>query len=591
MTATIEAVRGRALSALRPPPRLALDRWAEQNIRLPAGVSAIPGTFRLWPYQVGIARAISDPLLPRVSVLKSARIGYTVLLNAAIGHFVTNEPSPILAVLPVESDCHDWLVSEIEPTFEASPALRRALTENVGGRDRMLSRRFAGGSLRIVAAKAPRNLRRVTARVVLMDEIDGMETSPEGDPVDLASMRSQTFADRKIIVGSSPTLEETSRICRLYEQSDKRVFEVPCPECGAFHEIAWRDIRWPEGMPATAFYRCPHCDGEIGEVHKRAMIEAGEWRITAPEVEGHAGFRINSLVSLSRNARWGALAQEFLIAKQHPDKLQPFINLILGEPWRGTGEEIDPDSLRGKAEDFGLDAIPAEVRWITAGVDVQRDRLEILYCGWSSDGDISVLGQDVVFGDPQGSELWSELDDLLRETWAHPFGGGLGIDAAAVDAGDGETFAAVVDFCQPRHGRRIYAVKGAAGTRPALATTKTANKKRLAIVGVDPLKGRVVALLTGGAGIRFSDRLEPRFFDEVASERRVIRYRKGVPEAQWHRIPGRAAEGLDCLVYAVAIRERIKGSADRREAQLREVPEAVPARKPTLRRPKWIQAR
>ena len=286
---------------------------------------------------------------------------------------------------------------------------------------------------------------------------------------------------------------------------------------------------------------------------------------------------------------WGVLAQEFLIAKEHPDKLQPFINLVLGEPWRGTGEEIDPDSLRGKAEAFGLDAIPGEVRWITAGVDVQRDRLEILFVGWSATGEIFILGQDVIFGDPQGAELWKELDEMLRQTWAHPFGGALGIDAVAIDAGDGENFAVVVGFCHSRHGRRIYAVKGQAGTRPALATSKTANKKRLAIVGVDSLKGRVAALLTGGAGIRFSERLEPRFFDEVTSERRVVRYRRGAPEAQWHRIPGRAAEGLDCLVYAVAIRERVRGGADRREAELRETPEAAPARKSVLRSPKWIQ--
>ena len=587
--ATIERVRRDALKALRPPARMPLDQWAEANIRLPAGVSALPGTLRLWPYQREIARAISDPKFPRVSILKSARIGYTVLVNAAIGHFIVNEPAPILAVLPVESDCHDWLTSEIEPTFESSPALRNALTQNVGNRDRMLSRRFAGGSLRIVAAKAPRNLRRVTARVLLLDEIDGFDNSNEGDPVDLAAMRTQTYADRKIVAGSSPTLEETSRICRLYGQSDRRVFEIPCPLCGAFAEVTWKNIQWPEGRPAEAFYRCPHCAGTVEEKHKAALVEAGQWRVTRPEAEGHAGFRINSLVSMSRNARWGVLAQEFLTAKKHADKLQPFVNLVLGEAWRGTGEEIDPDSLRGKTENFGLSALPADVRWITAGVDVQRDRVEILFVGWGVDSEMFILGQDVVFGDPQGAELWRELDDILAQTWLHPFGSRIGVGAAAVDAGDGENFAVVVGYCHSRHGRRIFAVKGQAGTRPALATSKTANKKRLAIVGVDSLKGRVAALLTGGAGLRFSADLEPRFFDEATSERRVLRYRKGVPEAQWHRIPGRAAEGLDCLVYAIAIRERIKGSADRREAELRQSPDAVPARKPVLGKPKWIQ--
>jgi phage terminase large subunit GpA-like protein len=39
--------------------------------------------------------------------VKPARLGFTTLLTAAIGSYVVNEPSPILAVLPTESDCRD----------------------------------------------------------------------------------------------------------------------------------------------------------------------------------------------------------------------------------------------------------------------------------------------------------------------------------------------------------------------------------------------------------------------------------------------------------------------------------------------------
>jgi phage terminase large subunit GpA-like protein len=52
-----------------------LSGWIEANVRLPAGVTAEPGPIRLYPYQRGIAEAVADPKVERVSVLKSARTG------------------------------------------------------------------------------------------------------------------------------------------------------------------------------------------------------------------------------------------------------------------------------------------------------------------------------------------------------------------------------------------------------------------------------------------------------------------------------------------------------------------------------------
>jgi phage terminase large subunit GpA-like protein len=72
----------RALTSLIPPPKLALSTWIERELRLPEGVSALPGAVRLWPYQRGIADAISDPAIERVTVIKPTRVGYTTLLTA-----------------------------------------------------------------------------------------------------------------------------------------------------------------------------------------------------------------------------------------------------------------------------------------------------------------------------------------------------------------------------------------------------------------------------------------------------------------------------------------------------------------------------
>jgi phage terminase large subunit GpA-like protein len=87
---TIDDVRRRALAALRPPPRLRLSEWIERELRLPEGTTALPGRVRLFPFQRGIADAISDPLIERVTLVKPARLGFTTLLTAAIGAYVAN---------------------------------------------------------------------------------------------------------------------------------------------------------------------------------------------------------------------------------------------------------------------------------------------------------------------------------------------------------------------------------------------------------------------------------------------------------------------------------------------------------------------
>jgi phage terminase large subunit GpA-like protein len=276
------------LAQLRPPPEIPLAEWIEAHVQLPEGLSAMPGRMKLWPYQAGIANAIGDPRIERVVLVKAARIGFTSLLTAALANWTSNDPQAVLVLLPVESDCRDYVTSDLEPLFAASGLAGVLTEERVGqrgkSRNTILSRRFPGGSLKIVAAQAPRNLRRHTAKILLIDEADAMEASAEGNPLALAEKRTLTFADRKIIVGSTPLLEDTSHVLRAYATSDMRVFECPCPACGAFTEIMWSHIEWPPGEPEAAAFRCPHCNGLIGEEHKLQMVTQGRWRATAPEV-------------------------------------------------------------------------------------------------------------------------------------------------------------------------------------------------------------------------------------------------------------------------------------------------------------------
>ena len=569
---TLEIVARRALRSLVPPPRQRLSEWIEAHICLPEGVSAQPGPVRLWPFQREIADVIGDPLVERVTLVKPVRVGFTTLLTSAVASFVANEPAPIMCLLPAEADCRDYMVSDIEPIFGASKTVAQALTEDrdEGERNTLLSRRFPGGSLKIVAAKSPRNLRRHNVRCLFIDEADGMDTTAEGSPIMLAERRTLSFPDRKIVLGSTPVHEDTSHVLRAYAQSDARIFEVPCPSCGAFAEVTWDQIIWDEGQPETARWRCPHCADEITETHKPAMIEAGSWRITRPEMKGHAGFRLNALISLHANASWPRLVAEFLAVKDDPTLLQTFVNTILGQGWRGEGDELADDDLAGRAEAFGLDLVPAEVLAMTAGVDVQHDRLECTLLGWTEAHGIMVLAHRVIWGAWDASETWAELDELLQTRWPHALGGLIGLDAVAIDAGDGTTMTTVTAFCTPRTRRRVLAIKGASGNRPLIerAGSKTKTGARLWIVGVDTAKTSIFARLSRGGSVHLSADLPRVWHEQVASERSVIRYRKGQPVRSFERIPGRRAEALDCLVYGIAARQVLTVDWEARRTEL-----------------------
>ncbi len=413
-----------------------------------------------------------------------------------------------------------------------------------------------------------------------------MEVTAEGNPVLLAERRTLSFPNRKIVIGSTPKFSDTSIVLRSHGESDQRVFELPCPECGAFHELGWADIEWEPDRPETAAYRCPRCRELILEHHKPAMVAAGRWRATAPEVTGHAGFRLNALVSLLANASWSRLAQEFVAMKDDPSELQTFVNTALAQGWSAPGVELDETALAARAEPFDLDRIPEQVLLLTAGVDVSDDKLDVVVAGWSKTNECFVLERGQLWGNPETDRgVWVELDELLNARFLHPLGGQLKIAATVIDSGF--LTGRVYEFCAPRLRRRVFAGKGIPGSRPpfSLAQARASvgdRKVRLALVGVDACKEQIFQRLEHGRTVRFSDTLEPAFYEELGAERRVVKFTRGQPVRRFEKKTRHLrAEALDGLCYCFASRAALRGvSMESIEHALRN---PAPARPPEPR--------
>ena len=100
----VERLERAAYSAFKPPRRLTLSEWADTYAFLSVESSAEGGRWRTLPYQKGIMDAISDPLIEQVSLMKSARVGYSKILNHVIAYHIHQDPCPLMLVQPTIED-------------------------------------------------------------------------------------------------------------------------------------------------------------------------------------------------------------------------------------------------------------------------------------------------------------------------------------------------------------------------------------------------------------------------------------------------------------------------------------------------------
>lgn len=608
-----EALKAALLGAargFRPPPVLVSSDWIAGNFYIDSA-----GTlrrFKLWKFQREIADVMGDRVHTRVTIVKPIQVGYTTLLAASIGADAANDPTSVIVYVPTDEDARKIMVEDIDPGFRNSPALQAEMRlGRFDGRNTLTVRSFTGGgTLKVLGTNAPRNMRSHRARKIYWDEVDGMVVTKEGDPVTLGENRAASFPDQKFIRGSTPVGEGESFIWKGYQESDQRIFEVPCTKCGVYFEMLWAHVDWPKDKPREAVVVCPHCAGTNEHRFKAEMVENGEWKRTKPEVPEHAGFKMNALISLQPTAGWGTLAEKFVAAKAAgPSGLQPFRNTVEGLPWSTTLDQINEHHLMARAGNFGLKwdeeaqrwdvRIPALVLYITVGVDVQPDRLEIVLLGWSRD-QRWFLGHEVLRGDT-GAEslLWNELDAILLTKWKHPLGGQIGIEATAIDSGDGNRTQAVYDFCGPRTPRKVVAIKGDEGPRPYIKATTSKRARRagarLHIVGVDGIKMDLITSTQTEPGdpgaLQFADVLPHEFFVQFTSERRKVEIKNGRVTTKFVRIGNRQAEALDGSCYAIAVRNICRFDFDRREAELSapDAPRPDPnaALREALGRKKW----
>ncbi len=568
------------LNSLKPTPLMTVSEWSDKNRYLTSESAAEPGKWKTsrTPY----LREIIDNMSPNnpineIVFIKGVQLGATEGALNSVGCFIDIAPCPIMYVMPTLEMSKAISESRVDPMIENSPALRekvRPNRERDAGNTKFV-KKFPGGVLVLSGANSAASLRSRPVKVLVLDECDAypVNVDDEGSPISLAEKRTSTFgAKRKVYKLSTPTIEGQSVIESEYLTSEQRKYFVPCPHCSHKQHLVFDNLKWDKGKPETAMYHCEECGAGIEERFKSwfmAEENGAEWISTVPlnQKPLRRGYHLNSLYSPIGWLSWADIAQQFEDATNDVNKLRVFVNTILGETWKEKGEAPPWENLYNRRETYRLNIPNNEVVFLTAGVDVQKDRLELEIVGWCRGKRSYSVDYRVISGDTSSPAVWNELAKVVGETWQREDGVELPLRLMSVDTGYNTQH--VYDFCRRFDITRVIPIKGqdkqqlmvsAPKAVDVSAAGKKIGKVRVWHVGVSLIKSEVYGFLklekdekgVPPSGYCHFPQYNHEYFRGITAEHLQFKTdKRGFKTYEWVKKYERN-EPLDCRVYARA---------------------------------------
>lgn len=547
------------------------SEWAERNIVLPAD-NARPGplSFRDSPFQSAFLDMVADPTVQRMTFQSAAQIGKTLTGTCIIGYYTAEKPMSQMMLHTSKDDMKKWLATKFEPFLAANPELASLYATPRGreGFNTQVLKDFRGGHFISAWSGGENSLRGMSAPIIVCDEVDGYEyTADQGHPVDLIWRRSATFGNkRKLIELSTPTVINESWIEASYLAGDMRRFWVICPKCSEPWVFEWEHVRYKSDDVDSARLHCPKCDEAYDDMGRIKMVryaemDGGGW-IPKATTKRHRSFQLSALYSPLQ--RMSDIVQDYLDTGEDPNKLSTFHNTVLGETYEKVGETADAHELSSHCEDYPA-PVPKDVKVLTAGIDVQGDRLEVEVVGWAAEETSWNIAYEAFYGDTSNPNdtCYHQINKFLRTAFGFEGGGQMFISCALIDSGFNTL--SIYQYTRNQAGNtipKVYACKGIHGwnkdvIRGSKATmTYKGYRPPLFSLGVDIIKRVIMQKLNiQGAGnpgyCHFpSERAEGEYFDQLTSE--TLMYDPRTGRRKWVKKDSGANEALDCRVYAYA---------------------------------------
>lgn len=559
--------------------------------------------------------AVNDPKVKRIVGMFSAQMGKTTIIENIIGYHTHHDPCPIMVANPTLEMAETFSKDRLAPMIRDTPALKARFAE-AGSKtsgDTLLHKKFPGGQVTLAGANSYNSLASRPMRIFVGDEAAKWKANEKGSPFRQSAARVKAFWNSKLIYFSTPTdASQENEFNEIWEQSDKRIFAVPCPSCHEKIVIAFDDVassipaecqlpravlRWDEGAPikaedgrrirraVDAWFECQSCRARIEDVARRRAVRSGEWVPTA-QFFGTAGFWGWQGMSPFSNPL--DIANEWLGALGSISALQSVKNETLGLPWAESGQAPDWKLLFDRRDDsYSLGTVPDGALVLTAGVDVQKDRIEIQVIGWGRHRQCWLVDYIILEGDTDRPEVWSLLTDFLRTTYPTPYGVEMAIRHLGIDSGYATTQVYQWARANRFSGVRVTVLKGGPETQTALvsqgseAEISTRGQKLKAGVKVhsvnvskvkSELHGRLnLPLPNLERGEDYADGFfhicalpdTEEYCRQLTAEHRVTRRTRGnYPKSEWEKTRPRN-EALDTWNYNFAV--SVLEGLDRRE--------------------------
>ncbi len=558
---------------IKPPPDLDLSQWADEYRHISSKTSAISGRWgnEITPYLVEIMDCLTDDNIQQVTMCSASQVGKTEIALNLIGYHVHQEPCAMMLIQPTEYDAKEFSTTRITPMFQDTPVLQGALTDALkkDGSNNELRKSFDGGVLFMAGGNSPSRLASKSVRVVIIDEVDKMSAyiGKDGDPIQQVIQRTQNYWNKKILMISTPTIKGVSVIKKEFDKGDQRYCYIPCPDCGEEQRLVFSSpytsdrkygVIWSKKDGSDATYSCKFCGSCWDDGARYRAIKKCKWIASQPLVK-HASFQISVLYSTF--VKLSDVVADFLASKSHQGKLQAFVNLKLGEEFDLSSGSDKPRvaDLLLRRETYDSTKLPLGVYLITAGVDIQKDRIEMSVYGWGLEGECWLVEHRIFRGDITSIAPWRLLEEYISIRYSiGDFS--LPIEAIAIDSGYQADD--VMRFVARNFGSNVIAIKGVASQSMIFKHATKSKLGQLFTVGVSAAKIQIYGNLKvssfGSNYIHFPSTADEAFFNQLTAEDMVYEYNKnGYEQVKWIIPQGRRNEALDCFVYATVAKEYI----------------------------------
>lgn len=582
---TAQALDESFQTGMAPDPRLTFAEWADRHFLLPPG-SAIKGKIQMdrTPYLIKLLECLSwTSPLRKVVFVKGTQIGATLTSDIIIQATVDLYPVPILMIFGSEDMAVEHVKTRIEPALEDNPRLVGKVRDTMDKRGKSTRKLkvFPGGSLKFAGGATGKSYRTYSAGIVIADDVDTLlediggtaSKTGEGSPLELLKNRTDARDGKyKLYYSGTPTISGSSLIWGEFELTDQNYFYVPCPECGEMQVLDFFRIKFDRTddylLDSEPYYECVNddCKRHVEEWEKIIIMQDGEWRPTGVSQDPDAiGFSLSSAYS-TLGYTWADMAKGWLKAikdKRQGDLrgLTHFYNTRLGLAWdQDPGEKIEHSELYARREDYKQ--IPKEAIIITAGADVQKQRIEVTVVAYGENQERWFIEHKIIGGDPwipYGSEgsPWDDLETFMATTYPNEYGGRQPILATSVDLGYCSLNASPFIKTLQGTGVEIYGMIGKAGRSRNFINPPNTNKYGIDAWAINVDVGKMLThnqLKTEDRMIHFSKHASftENFFHQLTIERLKEKTIDGKATQYWYCPPHAANEATDTTNYSLA---------------------------------------